>query len=448
MGSIVWFRRDLRIGDNPAWNAATAAGDRIMPLFILDPALYRTAGPHRGPQLVAHLTALDHELKQLGGRLHVAHGRPKEILGGLTQEGQAVFANRDYSPYAMRRDSAATASGLDVRWHDGTYVIPPGSVTTAEGKPYQVFSAFHRRWQEAPWPGWPEPSKTQEIASSAGDGIPQAASALLDGGERAARDRLNDFLELVDEYPDLRNRPDLDSTSRLSADLKFGTLSPRRVIDEIGTGTAGRQAFVRQIAWREFYAQLIQAFPHTVARALRPQYDRISWRSDAEDLHAWEAGRTGYPIVDAGMRQLASEGWMHNRVRMITASFLVKDLLIDWRAGEKHFRRLLLDAEPAQNVGNWQWVAGTGADAAPYFRVFNPITQSTKFDPDGRYIRRYVPELADVPTKHIHAPWKAPGLELAEAGVTLGSTYPFPIVDHSEARQRTLAAYEAARAGE
>lgn len=278
----------------------------------------------------------------------------------------------------------------------------------------------------------------------------------MQGGEHAARRRLDDFADRVRRYSDERDRPDLDSTSRLSIDLKYGALGPRTVVEQLGGDTAATNGtdlsdlpawpFLRQLAWRDFYAGLMESRPDTTDRAMRPEYDSIAWRHDPAGLAAWKAGTTGYPIVDAGMRQLAGEGWMHNRVRMITASFLVKDLLIDWRIGERHFRRLLLDADVAQNVGNWQWVAGTGADAAPYFRIFNPVTQSRKFDPTGGYIRRWVPELAGVTNGAIHAPWEAGPVELAGLGVILGEDYPAPIVDHAAARARTLDAFRRALA--
>jgi deoxyribodipyrimidine photo-lyase len=265
------------------------------------------------------------------------------------------------------------------------------------------------------------------------------------GGEAAAARRLGAFLERADAYREERDRPDLDTTSRLSADLKFGTIDPLAVARRAGDASPGRRAFVRQLCWRDFYAHLMAAFPETARRAMRPEYEAVPWRDDPDGLTAWQEGRTGYPIVDAGMRQLAAEGWMHNRVRMITASFLVKDLLIDWRLGERHFRRLLVDADLPQNVGNWQWVAGTGADAAPYFRIFNPTTQARRFDPEGDYVRRWVPELGGIAGPAVHTPWELGPMELAAAGVSLGEDYPGPIVDHAEARLATLEAYEQAR---
>ena len=445
MTALVWFRRDLRLSDNPAWAAATAAHDRVRALFVLDPRLWESAGPYRGPQLAAHLRALDGQLQEHGGRLCVLHGAPEAVVGAQAAAADAVYWNDDYTPYARHRDAAVEdVLGVPVHRTHGSVVHPPGSVLTDSGRPYQVFTPFWKRWQSTDWGHHPEEGSAT-VVSTAGDGIPETPEPLMPGGEEHAHLRLAAFLDHADRYTDERDRPDLDTTSRLSADLKYGTLSPRRVVAETGDHSDGRAAFVRQICWRDFYAHVMYHFPHTATRAMRSEYDAISWSDDAEAFEAWRSGRTGYPIVDAGMRQLLAEGWMHNRVRMIAASFLVKDLLVDWRLGERHFRRYLVDGDVAQNVGNWQWVAGTGADAAPYFRIFNPVTQSARFDPNGDYIRRYVPELAGLAAPMVHAPWDHGPIELAAAGVTLGETYPYPIVDHAEARRETIAAYEQAR---
>ncbi|MEO0492451.1 MAG: deoxyribodipyrimidine photo-lyase [Actinomycetota bacterium] len=444
--ALAWFRRDLRLDDNPAWAAATAAHDEVVPVLVIEPRLLDTAGPHRRRAFLAAATALDHQLAERGGRLHVRTGDPARIIPAIADEADAsgVYANADVSRWAQRRDGEVEAA-LDapIDWHWGTLVHAPGTVLTKAGTVSRVFTPFSNRWFDVSMR--PEAMSGQaRVSDDPGDGLPDhdgAANAVL------AEQRIDDWQADVDRYDETRDLPAVDGTSRLSTALRFGTVSPRSLTEVYGTHSPGRHGFVRQLAWRDWYAHLTHQFTDIDRRAIRPEYDGIDWQTgpDAdEEFAAWAEGRTGYPIVDAGMRQLAETGWMHNRVRMITASFLVKDLLIDWRRGERHFRHLLSDAEPSQNAGNWQWVAGTGADAAPYFRIFNPWSQSRKFDASGDYIRRWVPELAALDAKTIHEPAAAAPLDLAAAGVILGDTYPEPIVDHSFARDRTLAAYKAA----
>jgi deoxyribodipyrimidine photo-lyase len=440
----MWFRRDLRLTDNPAWAEATQIADEVVALYVMDPKLFDPAGPFRRRLLLAHLTALDRQLAARGGRLRVEVGDPAEVVPSIVAAtgAETVHANADATPYSRRRDTRVhrALGGTPLRTQWGTMVHHPGAVRTAKGALPMIFTPFYRAWSAAPWAPWPEPGEAR-VATEPGHGVPGAPSDLSAGGEEAAWDRLEEFLGRVDAYPDERDLPGLDTTSKLAADLRWGTISPRLVCSAVGDRTEGRRAFVRQLAWRDWYAHLLWERPDLRRRALRPEWDRIAWRDDPDGLAAWREGRTGYPIVDAGMRQLAATGWMHNRVRMITASFLVKDLLIDWRQGERWFFHLLGDGDVAQNVGNWQWVAGTGPDAAPYFRIFNPVTQARRFDPDGTYVRRWCPELASLPDRWIHAPWEAPTAVLAEAGVQLGRDYPEPIVDHAEARARALEAY-------
>ena len=451
--SLVWFRRDLRLTDNPAWDAATASADRVVALFVVDALPVAQAGGRRRDLLAAHLAALDAELRSRGGGLLVRRGRPTEVVADVVAATgtSEVHLNGDVSGYSVRRDAevARTIGEVPLHTHWGTLLRPPGSVRSAgTGAVHKVFTPFWKAWADTPLDAWPEPGDgVPWLPEGLGEELPVAAGEpVMAGGEAAAHERLAAWLDEVDGYPDRRDLPaDTTGTSHLSADLRFGTLSPRHVAEVVGGSTKGRAGFVRQMAWRDWYAHLLAERPALARHAMKPEMDRIEWRNDPEELAAWQEGRTGYPVVDAGMRELSATGWMHNRVRMIAASFLVKDLLVDWKLGEAHFRRELVDFEVSQNVGNWQWVAGTGPDSSPYFRIFNPVMQGRKFDAAGEYVRKWVPELAALPDKVLHAPWEAGPLELAAAGVELGSTYPEPMVDHSFARERTLAAYSLAR---
>ncbi len=457
--AVVWFRRDLRLDDNPAWAAATSSHASVLALFVLDPRLLDRSGPARRSRLLADLAALRARLRSLGGELLVRHGDPRAVIPEVVAShgATAVHVNLDVSPFATDRDLAVQRRLAEhaVAWHGhwGTLVHRPGAVRTAAGGLSQVFTPFHRVWARTAWEPWPEPGEARVLAAE-GDPLPVPESSPLgDGltgdaaqpGEQGAFARLLLAAARADRYDDERNTPSIQGTSELSADLKFGTLSARTVARVVGESTPGRAALVRQLAWRDWYAHLLHATPTLVRAPMKPQFEAIEWLDDDEGFLAWTEGRTGIPFVDAGMRQLRDTGWMHNRVRMVTASFLVKNLLVDWRRGERHFRHVLVDADTPQNVGNWQWVAGTGPDASPYNRIFNPVLQGQRFDPDGAYIRRWVPELSGLDDTAIHEPWAAGPLELAAAGITLGVEYPQPIVDLRASRQRALAAYEAVR---
>ncbi|MEZ5244654.1 MAG: deoxyribodipyrimidine photo-lyase [Acidimicrobiales bacterium] len=443
--SIAWFRRDLRLRDNPAWAAACGA-DETVALVVIEPTLLDRAGPFRRNAYLGGLHALDRELAALGGRLRVEIGRPQEVVPRVGAECDAdeIHVNADVTRWSQRRDDAVDqAVSCPLRRHWGTLVQPPGSVLTKAGTLSRVFTPFYNAWSQVPVaPEAVAPPSRVASATSAGLPVVGDGAAPVDVATLLARaaDRSAD-------YPTVRDLPGVEGTTELSIALRFGWVSAREVARTLSDAGPGADAVVRQLAWRDWYAHITLARPDIDRLALRPEYDAIRWETGADAdraFAAWTAGRTGYPIVDAGMRQLAETGWMHNRVRMITASFLVKDLLIDWRRGERWFRHLLADGDIPQNAGNWQWVAGTGPDAAPYFRIFNPTAQSRRFDPEGDYIRRWVPELAGLSDRAIHEPAGVAPLDLAAAGITLGDDYPFPIVDHPAAREETLRVYKQA----
>ncbi len=467
--ALWWIRRDLRLSDNQALTGALAAAEQVVPVFVLDPALL--ASPFTGEKRLAFLfdglRSLDAELRQRGSRLIVRQGEPAAELARLMAETSAdvIFAEGDVTPFARRRDEQVKAQ-LPLRLTPGLTMHRPSAVLKDDGAPYTVFTPFSKRWLALPLPLpadlLPAP---EHIATPAGlESVPipawpvLTASAPFPAGEAEAQRRLATFTEgndaVIVRYRDDRNRPDLEGTSRLSPYLRFGMISARQAVAASRTARLaartsdacyGADTWLSELIWREFYVAILYHFPLVRSGSFQRHYDHIPWANDESDFAAWRQGQTGYPIVDAAMRQLVQTGWMHNRPRMIVASFLVKDLLIDWRWGERFFMQHLLDGDPANNNGGWQWTAGVGTDAAPYFRVFNPTAQGQKFDPDGGYVRRWAPELARVPAKYIHAPWTMPPSEQRRAGCIIGSDYPAPIIDHAFARERTLAAYAQAK---
>jgi deoxyribodipyrimidine photo-lyase len=471
---IVWFRKDLRLADNPALHRAAVSGAPVIPVFILENGSDTIRAPGGAGLWWLHrsLERLGEALGKAGAPLVLRRGDAAEELAALIDETGAgsVYWSDSFDPTTNARDdeirAALTDRGLTVESFNATLLFDPSAIRSKAGTPFKVFTPFWRTLSSGPEPERPLPapakvrgfakSPRSEVLSSFGllPTRPDWAGGIRESwvpGEAAAAERLHDFLdEIVQDYRTGRDRPGRDGTSRLSPYLHWGEISPRQVWHaakmrmDAGSEPA-IEAFLREIGWREFTHGLLQTHPDLAAEPMDRRFAKLPWRQDGEGLKAWQRGLTGFPIVDAGMRQLWRTGWMHNRVRMITGSFLVKDLLVRWQDGEAWFWDTLVDADAANNSANWQWIAGCGADPSPFFRVFNPVLQGEKFDPDGAYVSRYVPELAKLPRKFIHHPWDAPKDVLAKAGVVLGNTYPHPIVDHATARDRALDALRAMR---
>ncbi len=455
--AIVWFRRDLRLSDNPALADAVRTHDQVVPLFVLDNRLRGPSGANRLAFLYGCLADL-HDAT--GGHLVVRTGPPASKVRALARQldARAVYCAEDFGPYGRRRDDevADALAEEDVPFVrvGSPYAVPPGTVFNRAGDPFKVFTPFSKAWRAH---GWDDPIRKPASIGWAtgvdGDGVPDAPETdaeLPDPGEEAAHRRLDAFLERdVDGYDGHRDDPGLDATSRLSPYLRWGCLHPRQILDRLGR-SKGARTFETEICWREFYADVLFHRPDSARQAFDEAMAgmRVDHGQAADErFRAWTEGRTGYPIVDAGMRQLVAEGWMHNRVRMLTASFLVKDCHLDWTRGARWFMQHLVDGDLASNNHGWQWVAGTGTDAAPYFRIFNPVTQSRRFDPDGEYIRRWVPELRHVEGDAVFAPWDADDDLFGGSGAAGddGDRYPDPIVDHQAERREALDRYDDVR---
>jgi deoxyribodipyrimidine photo-lyase len=442
--AVLWFRRDLRLADHAALVVAAGAGP-VVPLFVLDPALLGPAGAPRTAFLYRCLRALD---ESIGGRLVVRTGDPVDVVPALAAEADAgtVFVSADFGPYGRRRDQevsgALKAEGRRLTGVGSPYAVDPGRVMKQDGTPFKVFSPFYRAWRAHGWPAPADRPETEWIGAIRSDAVPDdppVTAALPPAGEAAALARLDAFA--LDAYADQRDCPAADATTRLSPYLKYGCIHPRTVLARLGR-SRGHEKLRSELAWREFYADVLWHHPESVRQALQPAMAQMpldTGETADERFRAWTEGRTGYPMVDAGMRQLQGEAWIHNRVRMVVASFLVKDLHIDWTRGARWFMERLVDGDLASNSHGWQWVAGTGTDPAPYFRIFNPVTQGKEHDPAGDYVRRWVPELAGVAGAAVHEPWKLPG------GVPAG--YPERIVDHAAERAEALSRYESLKSG-
>ena len=459
-----WFRNDLRLRDNTALDALASRAEQWLPVFVLDPRLLhgRRAGSPRSRFLLDCLGRLGRELEKRGFALLIREGRPEQVLPRLLRDTGArlLSFNEDATPFAHGRDAAVRQAvermGGEIIARSDRVVFGAGEVRSTSGSAYTVYTpyrkAWWKRWLEQPRlplrrrrlpppiPGFP----AERVPDVGAFDLESAEPTLPSGGEQAARRRLRRFLEDgAKRYPEDRDRPDLDGTSRLSPYLRFGVISVRECFGRAEKAARAEPALRRGVAkwldelvWREFYAAILEEHPRVLHESYRREYDAVVWNDDAKGFEAWCRGRTGYPIVDAGMRQLRATGWMHNRVRMIVASFLTKDLLIDWREGERFFFEHLVDGDPASNNGGWQWAASTGTDAQPYFRIFNPVLQGRRWDPQGQYVRRWVPELRRVPDAKVHAPWEAD---------RPAADYPPPLVDHAERRAIALERFRSAR---
>lgn len=465
MRTIVWFReQDLRVGDHEALSHA-ARGRELVAVFVLEPETFgpgaAARAPHRVEFLLEALDDLDHSLRRVGNRLLYCTGPSETALPSLVARlgADAVVTHRLSDPRNRQRErQVAEAIGRRLCCFGGQTLHDPGSLRTGSGQPFSVFTPFARAFRSQvtigpslPVPRQlpPVPAEVAQIAAHTFVELPTLTHLdvspnpeLLRGGERRARSRLRAFTSAaLSRFASARDRMDTDGTSRLSADLAFGTLSPRRIWTDVRDASGPSPALERfqdQLLWREFAHSTLWDRPELLRTPFRTEFQGFPWRENASELLAWKQGFTGYPLVDAAARQLLSEGFVHNRARMVAAGFLCKQLLIDPREGERHYLAWLVDADVAQNDLGWQWCAGSGCSAQPFFRVMNPVIQGRKFDPRGHYVRRWVPELSRLPERYIHEPWSAPPEELRAAGVTLGVSYPKPIVDHREARQRAL----------
>lgn len=462
---IVWFRNDLRTHDHPALFTASQDYERVLPVFILNDQLLhgRHAGSNRNRFLLESLQDLRDSLRGLGADLVIRSGRPADILAELAREtgAESVYCTADYTPYALQRDkavkSALDSAGVAFRTFGGRLAVGNlDGLHTKTGKPHKVFTPFWKDWQTKPRrPVAPKPAAFSLPDSVSVGRLPaldsittqtDLAEAPLPGGEAAARRRMHAWLKSgIHEYHDQHDSLSSDGTSRLSPYLHFGCVSVRELEDKL-PDSEGARAYHRQLAWRDFYHYVLYKFPDNARQEFQERYRSLRWHQDKKSLQAWQDGSTGYPIVDACMRQLRTEGWMHNRGRLIVGSFLTKDLWLDWRLGEAYFMRMLIDGDQANNNGNWHWIASVGVDPAPVFRrIYNPALQGERYDASGEFIRKYVPELGKVPQKYLFEPWKMSGEQQREYSCIIGQDYPEPIVDHAVARQYALEQFRGAR---
>ena len=460
--AIWWVRRDMRLHDNQALHKALTESEQVIPLYIFDENLKKLhKGAHARSTFMRHaLRSLDNDLQEIGSKLVTRYGDPTEVLPTLTKECnvEAIYAQEDVVPFLRKRDEKV-GKKVNLIVTSGLNILPLEDIKKTDNTPYTVFTPYKKAMLSKQMPTrkdlFQKPKKivTPKVNS---DGIEEYNDEIIDqyysASEKAAREKLLNFSDkVIHSYTDSRNFPEIEGTSRLSAYFKFGLLSPREAVviaveaaenAKTNSERLGAETWLSELIWRDFYNTILYYFPRVLDASFKPKYDKIKWRNNKHEFKAWCEGRTGYPIVDAGMRQLNNTGWMHNRLRMITASFLIKHLLIDWRWGEKYFMEKLVDFDFAANNGGWQWTAGTGTDAAPYFRIFNPITQSQKFDPDGNFIKKWIPELKHYDSKQIHMPWQVPPIFQQSLDCRIGEDYPEPIVDHKAARERCLKAYK------